>query len=312
MDLDLTYEQAARLTKTLQASRRANTISIYMQGVRVWSKWAIENSLPVFPLQTKYTLLFFMSLYEQKVSLAKFQSCYFGLAWFCKICSTSNPFDSYAVQSILESARRNLNMGMRRKDIIDHSLVTILLKLLLQKPNFVNLRLSAMIVLGFYGFMRISEILKLKWADLSFEPDHICVHIRDAKTDMYRDGQFTYIAELDQELCPVSILRSYMSKNVLQQDNHVFCNFPVNEIVKKLSYSRAREVLMHVLVEAGENPQNYGWHSLRAGGCTAALEKGASVGSVMRHGRWRSSQAMARYVAPSLNTKLCITRSLCN
>ncbi len=313
MKLDMTADQAARLSKTIQASRRSNTITIYIQGVREWTKWAAENAIMAFPLRTKDVLLFLMALYEKSVSLAKCQSCYFGLAWLCKICGDiSDPFDNFTVQSMLESARRNLDTGVGRKEIIDHTMVRTLWKLLLKYPSFVNLRLSAMIALGFYGFMRISEILNLKWSDLSFEQDHVCVYIRNAKTDVYRDGQFVYIARAREEHCPVNILHNYMSESIVCKDNYVFCNFPANGAVRRLSYGRAREVLLNVLDAAGKNSLNYGWHSLRAGGCTAALEKGASVGSVMRHGRWRTSQAMSRYVAPSLKSKLYVTRHLYN
>ena len=54
--------------------------------------------------------------------------------------------------------------------------------------------------------------------------------------------------------------------------------------VGQLTYSRVREVVREALRRLGEKPHDYGLHSFRAGGATAAANAGVEDRLFKRHG----------------------------
>ena len=79
-----------------------------------------------------------------------------------------------------------------------------------------------------------------------------------------------------------------------------------------LSCTRMRELLLEKLEKVGLNLKQYGLHSLRAGGATAAANAGVPVPDRLfkRHGRWRSENAKDGYVKDSLPDRLSVTKDM--
>ena len=63
----------------------------------------------------------------------------------------------------------------------------------------------------------------------------------------------------------------------------------------KLSYTRSRELIKKSLSELGLDVKNFGLHSFRSGGVSAAA-KHVSDRLFKAHGRWRSESAKDGYV----------------
>ena len=63
-----------------------------------------------------------------------------------------------------------------------------------------------------------------------------------------------------------------------------------------LTYSRLCELLLDCLRVLGYPAEQFGVHSLRAGGATAAEGSGVPDRLFKRHGRWRSEMAKDGYV----------------
>ena len=77
-----------------------------------------------------------------------------------------------------------------------------------------------------------------------------------------------------------------------------------------LSYSRAREILLEKIKAMGWDPSQFGMHSLRAGGATAAANAGVPDRLFKRHGRWRSETAKDGYVKDSVEKHLEVSKHL--
>ena len=71
-----------------------------------------------------------------------------------------------------------------------------------------------------------------------------------------------------------------------------------------------RELLLEKLEKIGLNPKQYGLHSLRAGGATAAANAGVPDRLFKRHGRWYSENAKDGYVKDSLTNRLSVTKDV--
>ena len=77
-----------------------------------------------------------------------------------------------------------------------------------------------------------------------------------------------------------------------------------------LSYTRAREIFLEMLREAGYNKTVFGLHSLRSGGASAAASAGVPDRLFKRHGRWRSENAKDGYIKDALTDRLSVTKGI--
>ena len=67
---------------------------------------------------------------------------------------------------------------------------------------------------------------------------------------------------------------------------------------------------MYHLYLLGYDPDEFGLHSLRAGGATAAANNGVPDRLFKRHGRWKSDGAKDGYVEDSADRRLEVTKQI--
>ena len=103
-------------------------------------------------------------------------------------------------------------------------------------------------LLGYAGFMRISELLQLKVCDIMFDNTYMKVFIECSKTDKYRDVSWIVIAKSGTILCPYLNLQKYIEWTGLNGDDFLFCNLSktkTGHIPRKknkfMSYTNLRE-----------------------------------------------------------------------
>ena len=144
------------------------------------------------------------------------------------------------------------------------------------------------------------------------------IWIVSSKTDQLRQGDELVIARTSTSLYPVGTVERYMQMtNIhLGSDEKLFRQIIKTKRGEKLrdagglSYTTLRENFKDKLIQLGFDAQQYGLHSLRAGGATAATNAEIPDRLFKRHGRWRSENAKDGYVADSLESRLSVTKKL--
>ena len=69
--------------------------------------------------------------------------------------------------------------------------------------------LWAAFTMAFYGFFRVSELINLRWSDVSFSLDHIFVTLHQSKTDPFRRGCTVQIFRTNSSTCPHHAIDCY-------------------------------------------------------------------------------------------------------
>ena len=164
--------------------------------------------------------------------------------------------------------------------------------------TLLGLRDRALILVGFAGAFRRSELTAIDFAHLSFTKDGLIIDLRRSKTDQEAAGRKVGIP-LGKELetCPVRALRRWLAESgitagavfrgvnrhgkVSRRGLHKDC---VGWIVKRAD-SRARL-----------KPEPLGGHSLRAGCVTQAAMNGVSERDIMHQTGHKSAEMLARYI----------------
>ena len=75
-----------------------------------------------------------------------------------------------------------------------------------------NLRLLVLALVGYAGFLPISELLLVKVEDINFFLSHVSISIPERKNDQYREGHVVNIGRTGKLTCPVAMTELFISK----------------------------------------------------------------------------------------------------
>ena len=161
-----------------------------------------------------------------------------------------------------------------------------------------SLRNKAIILLGFAGGFRRSEIVALNVSDLAFEDGVLRVTLRRSKTDQQGEGRTIVIMPGEKPAtCPATAVRAWLQAADLQHegDNPVFR--PISRT--GVEYTRLSDKTINRIVQsacrAAHLKESYSAHSLRAGHVTEALAGGADRAAIKRQTGHRSDAMLDRY-----------------
>ena len=282
-----------------------------MYAYKRYEKWASPiEELSVFPSNDLAVSIYVLSLIQAGKSISSIDQYLCATTWLHRTAGYMPPTNSNLVRTVREGAKRRLCKPSKQKEPITPDILKELQVSLLEgkkKMSLYNHRLMTLAVISYAGFFRYDEVLNLRREDVAFHNSYVAIFVQKAKNDVYREGHTVLIARTGTKLDPYRYLyeycelagikpkdKCYLFRNVIlnkKTGNHV-----LNPIDKPLSYTRARELLLHQLAKIGRNPKVFGLHSLRSGGASQAANAGVQDRLFQRHGRWRSTDAKDRYV----------------
>jgi hypothetical protein len=125
-----------------------------------FQNWCIENNCSYLPASVAVYLSGFV---QQSVSFPVFCAHFYSIKWYHDIKLLPNPCDDKLLQMMTEGAKRILGKPTtQKKPLTVEHLQRIVEKFGVDSSNLYNIRICAMILLGFAGFLRYSEIANLK------------------------------------------------------------------------------------------------------------------------------------------------------
>jgi integrase len=166
-----------------------------------------------------------------------------------------------------------------------------------------GLRDRALLLLGFAGAFRRSELVALDLDDLEFTPRGIRVTLRRSKTDQEAEGRpigIPYGAM--PETCPVGAVERWLAhvRSVLPDYDRgpLFLRLDAGGRLRlaRLSDRGVARVVQRWAERAGLDPARFAGHSLRAGLATSAAAGGVSERAIMNQTGHRSLTIVRRYI----------------
>lgn len=140
----------------------------------------------------------------------------------------------------------------------------------------------ALLLLGFAGAFRRSELVALDVADLEITPEGLAVTIRRSKTDQDGCQQKKAIARGNGN-CPVRALQDWLHAAGIT-DGPVFRSFSLHGTLQpaRLTGQGVWRIVKRTAEAAGLDPEAFGGHSLRAGFVTQAYRANCSSSDIAR------------------------------
>lgn len=185
-----------------------------------------------------------------------------------------SPTSSRLVRSTLAGIRRTIGVRQVKKAPASAGRLVEIIRL--RPTTLTGMRDRAMLLLGFAGAFRRSELVALRVEDLQEAAGGMRVTIRRSKTDQDGAGQEIAIARGDDH-CPVLAVKAWMQPAGITE-GYVFRPFARNgRVLERPLSARAVTNLVKAYAErAGFRVEDFSGHSLRAGAVTTAASRAYS------------------------------------
>ena len=192
---------------SFRAARAGSTLRAYSHDWREFRAWCEQNALVALPASPQTVILYSTDL--TKNERKKWNTLSRRLAAISQLHSQAgfeSPTRTWAVKQFLQGLRRELGIAPVRKKPV---LVDDLKEILKQIPDsLLGKRDRALLLLGFTGAFRRSELAALNIEDLEEQRDGVVVNIGRSKTDQEGEGRRLGIPPGDDEAtCPIGALR---------------------------------------------------------------------------------------------------------
>ena len=129
-------------------------------------------------------------------------------------CGFADPSKDALVRAVLRGVRRQLGMAQRRAaPLLRDELLAVLEQL---PTDLRGVRDRALLLLGFAGGLRRSEIVQLDIGDLAFVAEGLNVRLRHSKTDQEAAGRTIAVPHGRTAACPVGAVRGWLDASRIQ------------------------------------------------------------------------------------------------
>ena len=269
--------------KNLKNSKAKNTLRAYQSDFRDFSSFCAKNSLSAIPTQPKIIALYITHLSKSsKFSTLKRRIASISVIHKLKghYLDTKHPI----IMENLHGIKRTLGSRQRaKKPILINDL-----KLIIKAIHKDQIRDKAVILLGFAGGFRRSELVNILHEDIEFVSEGVKILIKRSKTDQSGEGSVKAIPYFDnQEFCPVVSLKDYINqKSSKKPENKIF----------EISDKSVALIIKKYAQKVGLDSSRYAGHSLRSGFATTAAEFGAEERSIMAMTGHKTTQMVRRYI----------------
>ena len=317
-DPDLNW-LAKALPETVLKARADSTTKKYLGAFRRWASWAAERAeLTVFPVEMPQFALYLQHLGETTKSRAAVEEAVNAVSWAQRLAGQTEIARNGLIKSVVEGFQRQLARPKKRKEPVTVQMLQEIVASM-NPESLSSVRLVTLCLLAFAAFLRFNEISQLRCCDVKIIGDKLEVFIRGSKTDQFQQGDRVPIVRSGLSTCPVSMLERYFRVANIDLSSEQYLFRPIvstknGESLRlsgSLSYTRMREIVLQKLGSLGYNTQDFGLHSFRAGGATAAANTPDLPDRLFkRHGRWKSETAKDGYVKDSEEQRLLVSRKM--
>ena len=272
--------------KNLRSSKSVNTLRAYKADFRDFDLFCKKNDLKSMPTDPKIITIYLTHLSKK----SKFSTLKRRLASI----SVIHKLNGHYLDIKHPIIRENLLGIKRAKGTHQKSKKPILINNLKQIINAIdqdinsknNVKNKALLLLGFAGGFRRSELVSLEYDDLEFVQEGMKVFVKRSKTDQSGEGMTKGIPYFkNPNYCPVKSVKKWITESSIKSGK-----------IFNMSDKNVALIIKKYAGIAGLDPNNYSGHSLRSGFATSTAELGAEERTIMAMTGHKTSQMVRRYI----------------
>ncbi len=291
---ELVKAEAEIAREYMENSRSVATRRAYASDWRIFTAWAHERGVSPLPSSPEAVCTFMASQAETGVKASTLGRRLAAI----RLAHTSAGLEprtaSEAVKTTMKGIRRSIGAAPVQKTAATAEKVREMAERCDDSSR--GLRDRALLLLGFAGAFRRSELAALKVDDLEETVQGLRVHVRRSKTDQEGSGAVVPVVR-GERACPVEAVRVWLDAAEISEGPVFRRMMKGGRVTGDALSAHSIGVTVKLYAEkAGYKPEDFGGHSLRAGFLTSAAEKGASIFRMMDVSRHKSVDTVRGYV----------------
>jgi len=284
----------------LQSSKANNTVRAYKSDFNDFGLFCAQNGFKSLPSEPKIVSLYLTHLSTRDIKMSTLKRRLVSIGVIHKLkghyLDTKHPI---IIENIMGIKRRKGSIQKGKKPLLINSLKMIINAIdEYNKLDIVKLRDRSIILMGFSGGFRRSEIVSLDYDDLDFVSEGLKINLKRSKTDQFGEGSVKGLPSFDNtKYCPVLSLKNWIKVSNINS-GPLFRRFSKSSklLENRLSDQTIALLIKKYLKLAGIENKNFSGHSLRSGFATSAAESGAEERSIMAMTGHKSTEMVRRYI----------------
>ena len=271
----------------LKSSKASNTLRAYKSDFKDFAAFCVSHGLNSLPSEPKIVSLYLTHLSKNyKMSTLRRRLVSISMVHKLKghYLDTKHPI---IIENLMGIKRVKGSNQKGKKPLLINDL-----KLLINAINESNeknnrkIRDKAILLIGFAGGFRRSELVSIKIEDIEFVTEGVKIFVKRSKTDQSGEGMTKAIPYFENNhYCPVSALNKWI-KILNNKENKIF----------NISDKSVALILKKYACKAGLDSSKYSGHSLRSGFATSTAESGAEERNIMAMTGHKTTQMVRRYI----------------
>ena len=272
--------------KNLKNSKAHNTLRAYQADFKDFSSFCVKNGFNSLPTEPKIIALYLTHL----SSFSKFSTLKRRIASIKVVhrlkghyIDTKHPIITENIMGI----KRKLGVKQTsKKPILINDLKQIVNVIDEEKNELKKYQNKALILIGFAGGFRRSELVSIEYEDVDFVTEGVKINVTKSKTDQTGIGLTKAIPYFENKTyCPVISLKKWIEYSSINNGKV----FKVSDKTVALTIKKYASI-------AGLDNSKYAGHSLRSGFATSTAEIGADERSIMAMTGHKTTQMVRRYI----------------
>jgi len=271
----------------LRLSKAKNTIRAYKSDFKDFTAFCLKNGFKSLPTEPKTISLYLTYLsFSNKISTLKRRIASIKVVHRLKghYIDTKHPI---IIENIMGIRRKKGSYQKSKKPILISQLKEILKAIDETNQDLSRaIRDKALILTGFAGGFRRSELVSISYDDLEFVCEGVKIFVKRSKTDQSGEGMVKALPYFEnKEFCPATYLKKWIDISGIKSG-----------LIFDISDKSVALLIKKYTSVAGLDSNEYSGHSLRSGFATVSAEFGANERSIMNMTGHKTTQMVRRYI----------------
>jgi site-specific recombinase XerD len=287
-------ELAERARNYARSSKAANTLRAYESDLRHFGAWCDARGLGAFPAEPETVALYLVD-HAGQLAVSTLRRRLAAISEAHQAARFLNPTIDPTVRITWAGIRRTHGKAPDAKEAAVTEVVAAMVAPL--GDRVIDVRDRAMLLLGFAGALRRSELSALDVADVVETAEGLKIAVSRSKTDQEGEGHAVGVTYgSNPPTCPVRAWRAWLEGSGLE-GGAAFRRLSHGRVTaERIAGDGIARMVKRRAKAAGYAPELFSGHSLRSGFATTAARAGVAEHRIMRQGRWTTSQAMRGYI----------------
>lgn len=277
----------------LEASKAAATRRAYASDWRDFIGWTAGHHLDSLPANPEHVAVYLSTLATAGKKLSTIRRRCAAIAHTHERAGHDNPAVHIGVRATLEGIARSIGSAPVKKAALTADMLERIIRKI--PTDLPGLRDRALLLIGFAGAFRRSELVGLDIADVTRHPKGITLRLRRSKTDQAGEGKTKAIPHGRKLKAPAALDAWIIAARIIE--GPIFRGVVGLKVLdRRLDAKQVARIVKARVRAAGFDPRVFAGHSLRSGFITTAADHGASLQSIANHAAHEKLDTTLGYV----------------